>query len=279
MKSRFFRSGRVAIACSALALVAMATPAASAAPSSSSTTPATGVNMSGAPYWSGQDIVRGVALTHPKTPGTQPGGYVVDAWGAIHQFGGAPAMVSTHYTFGQKTTHSMALQGDDLAGVTMNSSAKTWVFPKGSTAPNVQPCDNSSQFGVPTRGISYDPTANSQGVTVDAWGGIHPFCTTAQPNTANAPYWPNWQIVYGVALLPGGIGGFTLDGWGGVHAWGKAQIVTPSDTYWGPRAGVKAWNIARGVAIDNTGTTTQEGNGIVVDGWGGLHPFTYILLP
>jgi hypothetical protein len=294
MKIRFFRASCVAITCGALALAALVVPTAGAATSASS--PASGVNMSGAPYWMGQDLVRGIALTHPTTPGAQPGGYVVDAWGALHEFGGAGHIMSQHYTAGQKTTHNVALEGldrspgcatpDSCIGVTMNASAKTWLFPKGTAFTEaVSQCGETSSLGVPMRGISYDPAPttggqyNVNGATLDAWGGIHPFCGSGPIDTTGAPYWPNWQIAYGIALLPNGKGGFTLDGWGGVKAWGKARIVTPSDTYWAPRAGVRAWNIARGIAIDNTGTTTQQGNGIVADGWGGLHPFTYDLLP
>src|ERR1700737_1008569 len=140
MKIRFFRASCVAIARGALALAAFVVPTAGAATSASS--PASGVNMSGAPYWAGQDLVRGIALTHPTTPGAQPGGYVVDGWGALHEFGGAGHIFSTHYVAGQKTTHGVAIEGldrspgcstpDSCIGVTMNSAAKVWLFPKGS---------------------------------------------------------------------------------------------------------------------------------------------------
>jgi hypothetical protein len=274
----------MAIAGTVMALAAVAAPNAGAAPSTG--TPASGVNTSGAPYWRGQDIVRGVALTHPASgSGAQPGGYVVDAWGAVHAFGGAPPMRASHYTPNRNTHNSMALAGNDQSGVVSTPGAKTYLFPLGTPlTESVKTCDNSSKLGVPTRGISYDPLPvngryNVNGATIDAWGGIHKFCGAADLNVSGAPYWKDWQIVYGLAVLPGGVGGFTVDGYGGVHAWGKAAIVNPPDTYWGPRAGIKAWNIARGIAVDGTGSTTQDGNGIVVDGWGGLHPFTYKVLP
>jgi len=284
MKIRFVRSSRVAIAFSALALAAVAVPSAGAAPTTSAA--ASGVNISGHPYWPGQDIVRGVALTHP-TGGAQPGGYVLDSWGGVHNFGGAPFLPSSHYTPNNPTSHSLALEGGDAAGTTMNASAKTWPFPGGigGTTDTFQTCDQSRNFGIAVRGISLDPAVsggkfNLNGATIDGWGGVHPLCTnTTTINLSGAPYWPGWQIVHGIALLGGGIGGFTLDGYGGVHAWGKAKVTTPPDAYWGARPGVRAWDIARGVAIDGTGTTTTAGNGVVVDGWGGLHTFTYNTLP
>jgi hypothetical protein len=286
MKIKLVRTGRVAIACGVVALAASVVPSAGAAPTASAA-PASGINVAGAPYWYGQDMARGVALTHPTTAGEQPGGYVADAWGGIHEFGGKPHMSASHYTPGQKTTSNIALEGADSVGVTVTPAAKPYLFPVGTPlTENVRTCDQSSKFGVATRGISYDPTPasgryNANGATIDAFGGIHAFCNGAPIDTTGAPYWgnQNWQIVYGIAILPGGIGGFTLDGYGGVHAWGKAKLATPPDAYWGPRAGVKAWNIARGVAIDGTGTTSTEGNGVVLDGFGGLHPFTYITLP
>lgn len=285
MKIRLFRTSRVAVGVAALALAAMSVPNAGAV--TSTTPPATALDTSGAPYWQGWDIVRGVALTHAATPGGKIGGYVVDAWGGIHPFGGAPAKNPSHYHPGSATIHGIALQGDDAYGDTINASATPFAFPKGALLRDPSTgCDNTAQFGVPIHGISFDPTPvngtqyNLNGAVVDAWGGIHVFCTPSQGytlNTSGAPYWPNWQIVNGLAVLPGGTGGFTLDGYGAVHAWGNAHLATPPDSYWGPRAGVKAWNIARGVAIDGTATsgTGQQGNGVVVDGWGGMHPFTY----
>ena len=73
MKIRLFRTSRVAVGVAALALAAMAVPNAGAV--TSTTPPATALDTSGAPYWQGGDIVRGVALTHAATPGGKIGGY------------------------------------------------------------------------------------------------------------------------------------------------------------------------------------------------------------
>lgn len=264
------------VASSALVVAVIVTPGVGSA----ATGGASGVNMSGAPYWQGWDIVRGVALTDPASASTKPGGYVLDAWGGLHPFGGAATLQPGHYTPNRETAHNLALEGNDLAGTVVTASAKTFPFPLGTTE-TFQTCGDTSQFGVPTHGITLDPTPaggkyNLNGATLDAWGGIHPLCTTTEPlNTSGAPWWNGWRIAAGMALLPGGTGGFTLDGWGGVHPWGKARLVTPPNAYWGPSPGRRPWDISRGVAIDGTGTTTHQGNGVVVDGWGGLHPFTY----
>lgn len=76
-----------------------------------------------------------------------------------------------------------------------------------------------------------------------------------------ASAWPNWNIARGVAVSPGGAGGYTLDGFGGVHPFGNAPAVTVSG-YW------PGWDIARGIALRPDGHS-----GYVLDGWGGAHPF------
>jgi hypothetical protein len=243
---------------------------------------ASSVDTTGAPYWPGWDIATGVALLHDGTGR----GYVLDGFGGIHPFGSPtpPAMIPTKYVQGQVVAHNMALEGNDLKGAVINTHATPYPFGQSGQFPDQYgTCDKSYIYNVPTRGISLDPTPtgptanppnayNVNGATIDAFGGIHPFCRPAMTETINvqgAPYWPNWKIVRGIALLPGGTGGFTLDGWGGVHPFGNATIDTPPNTYWGPSFGHKAWDIARSIAIDG------HGNGVVLDGWGGLHPFTY----
>ncbi|HZR13533.1 MAG TPA: hypothetical protein VFC33_09795 [Acidimicrobiia bacterium] len=236
------------------------------------------------PYWQGWDIATGVALLHDGTCR----GYVLDGWGGFHPFGNPPppALFGGKHAVGQVVAHNMAIEGSDVLnptnppvrGAVINTHAKAYPFgANGVTPVTYATNDQSYLYNVPTRAISLDPAPagsayNLNGATIDAWGGIHPFSTVTETiDTCNAPYWPKWNIVRGLALLPNGQGGFTLDGWGGVHAFGKAQLATPPDTYWGPSFGHKAWDIARGVAIDN------NGNGVVLDGWGGLHPFTYTI--
>ncbi len=78
---------------------------------------------------------------------------------------------------------------------------------------------------------------------------------------ANPSSWPGWDIVRGLALSPGGLGGYVLDGFGGVHPFGNAPQVAATG-YW------SGWDIARGIALRPDGHS-----GYVLDGWGGLHPF------
>ncbi len=104
------------------------------------------------------------------------------------------------------------------------------------------------------------------GWTLDGWGGLHAFGTSASAVTiTNAPYWPGWDIARGVAFSGRGWG-VVADGWGGLHTFlagaGSAPVIT-SNAYW------RAWDIVRGVALMPDGS-----GGFVLDGWGGLHPFS-----
>lgn len=226
--------------------------------SAASTPP--GIDRTGAPYWRGWDIARGVALRHTGT-----GGYVLDAWGGLHPFGGAPPVTPGTYTPGNRFAVGVALQGNDTGGFVVDANGVVSSF--GTVGGSVRPCRI-----VPIRGISLDPTPSigstyhRRGVTIDPYGVIQIFCDSPSIDTWGAPQW-NWPIARGVVMTqdgPGfGSGGFVVDGWGVVHAFGKAQLLTKSTGYW------PGQDIARGIAVDG------NGNGVVVDLWGGMHQFTY----
>ena len=108
------------------------------------------------------------------------------------------------------------------------------------------------------------------GFVADGWGGLHPFRVGGAGPTispaSSGPYWHNWDIVRGVALLPNGIGGYVLDGLGGLHGFAVGENVNPPAVYGAPYW--QNWNIARGAAIFPDGS-----GGYVVDGFGGIHRF------
>ncbi len=89
-------------------------------------------------------------------------------------------------------------------------------------------------------------------------GTLYPAGSAAMPTTA---LW-SWNIVRGIAVMPGGQGGFVLDGYGGVHPIGNAPAPAGVTTSW------PGFDIARGIALAPNGTS-----GYILDGWGGVHPF------
>jgi hypothetical protein len=250
------------VACVGLAF--NATPTTALTSRTASPTP-----YSGGPYWAGWDIARGVVLLHSGAGGA---GYVVDGWGGLHPFGGAPALGGTRYWPGVDWVRGAAVgrRSDtnttgDQGGTLTDAAGKLFDFGPG---PSPVAGDTGWSRFLPARGISfyYDQPATPgvvSGAHVDAWGGIHQFVGSGGLKTDGAPYWRGWDIVRGIAFATDGSGGFILDGYGGIHPFGFARLISSSG-YW------PGWDIARGIAVD--GTTTH---GVVVDAWGGLHPFTY----
>lgn len=112
-------------------------------------------------------------------------------------------------------------------------------------------------------------TPPAQGMIIDGYGGIHNFsaqCFGGAESIRGSSYWPGWDIVRGVAVLPGSQG-ITVDAFGGLHGFGFGDATGPVPTtkggpYW------RGWDIVRGVAVVPEGT-----GGYVLDGFGGLHAF------
>src|ERR1700738_4009950 len=127
------------------------------------------------------------------------------------------------------------------------------------------------------------------GYVVDGWGGLHPYAqggVAVPPQPSGASFWRGWDIVRGVALMPGGSGrvpargravlpdgggGFVLDGWGGLHPFAlgshAAPALVPGSPYW------PGWDIARGVAAPYWDAGAGQAGGYVSDAYGAPHPF------
>lgn len=198
------------------------------------------------------------------------GGYVLDGWGGLHQFGTATPMQAPAYWPGWDIARSVA-----LAPWSSASSPAGWVLdgwggihPFGG-APAITNATYWGGWDI-ARQLVVEPDSTPTriaGYTLDGWGGLHPFGVA--PRVTNFSYWPGWDIAHGFALLPTSTtaapAGYTLDGWGGVHPFGSAPGVQTS-AYW------PGWDIARSIAIWSASPAGQPG-GWVLDGWGGLHPF------
>ncbi len=105
------------------------------------------------------------------------------------------------------------------------------------------------------------------GVTLDGWGGLHPFRfdSAADPRVgAGAAWWQGWDIARDLAVVSWtpAASGYVLEGWGGLHTFGNAPPVTNGPYWYG-------WDIARRVVLLPSGDS-----GYVLDGWGGIHPFS-----
>jgi hypothetical protein len=209
----------------------------------------TSPGVTGAPYWKGWDIARGVAVV----PG---GGYglVLDGFGGLHPFAlGSNAVpmspTATAYWRGWDIARAVAVLADGTGGFVLDGYGGLHWF---SIGESVHP---PAVYGVPywrgtdvARGIALMPDGTG-GFVVDAYGGLHWFSIGAHrgaPGVSGAPYWRGWGIARGVSILPDGTGGYVIDAWGGLHWFSigarHAAPVLHGAPYW------RGWEVARDVA-------------------------------
>lgn len=160
-------------------------------------------------------------------------GYVLDGWGGLHPW---------------------AVQG---SGIRVTPVA--W--------PSVPPTTPYWRGWNIARGVAIDAFSNSCSAEVDGWGGLHVLTwpVSPLPHVVGGAYWPGWDIVRDIILMPGCTGGYVLDGWGALHPFGLDHAPPPTVTagpYW------RGWDIARAAVILPDGS-----GGYIFDGWGGAHAF------
>ena len=186
-------------------------------------------------YW-GWDIARDIALL-PSATGTQPQGYTLDGFGGIHPFGGAPDVSGNPYWQNFDIAKRLALLSDGTGGYVLDGYGGVHPFAIGSNAP--PPAISNTAYWKNwniARDLSLNPgstAANVAGVTLDGWGGVHPFGSASA--TSASAVWRNWDIARAVRLSPSSTPaqpqGWVMDGWGGMHPFGGAQPMY-SYSYW-----------------------------------------------
>jgi Bacterial Ig-like domain (group 3) len=184
--------------------------------------------------------------------------YVLDGWGGLHPYGGAPAVSGNAYWAGWDIARGIA--PDPCAGQSGGYVLDGYggVHPFGG-APAVSATAYWPGWDI-ARGIAATcVNGRPGGYVLDGYGGAHPF--GGAPAVSISAYWPGWDIARGIVLRPTGPGGYVLDGFGGVHPFGGAPAVSIT-AYW------SGWDIARGIVLQSTGP-----GGYVLDGFGGVHPF------
>ncbi len=153
----------------------------------------------GAAYWLGWDIVRGVALT------PHGGGYVLDGYGGVHPFGyGADAppakATSTPYWLGWDIARGLTLRADGGAGYELDGFGGIHRFSVGGGSLPASPKNGPYWLGWDiARGIT---TVNGSGGgwVLDGFGGVHRFTTggSTPPQPTGVPYWLGWDIARGI---------------------------------------------------------------------------------
>ena len=183
---------------------------------------------SGASFWRGWDIVRGVALMPDGS-----GGFTLDGWGGLHPFGlngqQPPAVHPTAYWAGWDIARGVAVLPDGSGGFVLDGWGGLHPFALGShAAPALVPGSPYWPGWDIARGVAapyWDAGAGQSGGYVsDAYGAPHPFGDLAGspvPVPTGGPYWAGWSIARGVVAFGTG-GGFVLDGFGALHPYASA---------------------------------------------------------
>lgn len=188
------------------------------------------------PSWPNSDLARDLVLL-PSSTRAQAAGYTLDAFGGLHPFGGAPAASGYPYWANNEVAKRVVLLSDGSGGYVMDVFGGLHPFAVGS---NPLPPSISNESYWPNWAIVRDVVltpgstgANVSGVTLDGYGGLHPFGSAGAAGASAV--WSGWDIARGVRLLPGSSAaqpaGWVLDAWGGLHPFGGAPVV-PSGGYW-----------------------------------------------
>jgi hypothetical protein len=220
----------------------------------------------------GFSLAYGSAQPLPPTdiPG---GGYTLDAYGGVHNFGDSSPVTITGYWPGWQIATSIAMDPCDTteqySGWVMDGFGGLHPFAAAGTPMPAVPditgywpgwtiANDFAAFCITVGGVQH-----AAGCVLDGFGGLHPWADSSAvigdvPCTGTG-YWPNWDIATKITVIPGTDEGYVMDGFGGLHPFNGAPYYAPSG-YW------PGWTIARGIVATANG-------GYTVDGFGGIHPF------
>ncbi|HEY9288220.1 MAG TPA: peptidoglycan DD-metalloendopeptidase family protein [Candidatus Dormibacteraeota bacterium] len=185
--------------------------------------------------WPYADLARDVVLL-PTSTSAHAAGYTLDSWGGIHPFGGAPTVPVFAYWPNTNQAKRIVLLSDGTGGYTLDSWGGLHPFAVGSHP--MPPAITNFAFW-PNWSVARDVTlvpgstaSNVAGVTLDAYGGVHPFGTAGA--VSGEAMW-HVDLARAVRLSPSSTAanpmGWTLDSWGGVHPFGGAPSIA-SFAYW-----------------------------------------------
>ncbi|OLB98511.1 MAG: hypothetical protein AUI15_10460 [Actinobacteria bacterium 13_2_20CM_2_66_6] len=185
----------------------------------------------------GWDIARDVVFL-PGATGANPQGYTLDGWGGIHPFGGAPATRGGGYWPNFDIAKRFVLLSDGTGGYILDGWGGLHEFAVGN---NPMPPRITNFAYWPNWNIANDialapgsTASNVSGVTLDGWGGVHPFGNSGAV-TGLTGYWQNWNIARAVRYSQDSTAanpkGWVMDGWGGFHQFGGAPSL-PAAGWW-----------------------------------------------
>ncbi|HEY7105082.1 MAG TPA: PQQ-binding-like beta-propeller repeat protein [Acidimicrobiia bacterium] len=204
-------------------------------------------------------------------PGVNPPapvrGYTVDAFGAVHPYGGAPAVRTSAYWRGWDIARGVALRRDNSGvphgGYVLDGWGGVHAF--GGAPPSHQTAYWRG-WDI-ARAITTNPcdATGDSGYVLDGWGGVHPY--GGAPTVRLSAFFRGADVARGLALEPcsgNAVRGEVVDAFGGVH-----PLVQTGHTLPAPPRSTGRWP----VSLTRGAVGTAVGQGLVLDAFGGLHPY------
>jgi hypothetical protein len=286
----------VAMAATTLATTAAAAPTATAAATPVAAATATGgvvldgwgglhpfggftLDTTGAPFWLGQDIARGLAVREDGS-----GGWTLDGYGGVHAFGDAAPVSTDAYWQGWDIARAIVVTSRDASG--RLDGRHGYVLDGWG---GVHPWGGAPQLaGAPYRAgqdwargleihLGADGTPDG-GWVMDATGRITAFGAApplAAPAAVAGPVWRQLHASGGSAYTVGRWGvvaGAAPSSWSAFPRWDRWDIARDVILV-SPQATGPVQPVDPPVRAEFVAEARGVHGGVTLDGWGGLHAF------
>jgi uncharacterized protein YkwD len=190
------------------------------------------VNTAHAPYWSGWDIARAIAIYRGGA-----GGWTLDGWGGVHPWGTAPAVSGTPYWPGWDIARALVILPGGRRGYELDGYGGVHAF---GGAPGLSGYPYWPGWDI-ARGLQIHLNRHGTpdgGWTLDGWGSIHAF-GKAHP-VSNPHYYSGWNTYLQFHVVSGG--SYLLSRFGTVDTLGH-----PAGINWSGYPDWGSWDIVRDV--------------------------------
>ncbi|HVH63535.1 MAG TPA: CAP domain-containing protein [Candidatus Dormibacteraeota bacterium] len=232
--------------------------------------------LDNSPYWPWTAARAVKALPGANAP---QNGFVLDAWGGLHPYGSPALQIGQEpYYPNLDVARDFVFLPNGTGGYELDGWGGIHPFSIGNNPLPPQPWQYPYFPGQDVaKKIWLLPDA-SGGYVLDAFGGLHPWSVTGKPlpaQIAEYGYWYGQNIARDFWVGPGtsatSASGYVLDAFGGFHPFWTAGTAAPATVttygYW------YQVDIARGMWLLPTATPSTA-SGYVLDGFGGIHPFS-----
>ncbi len=180
-------------------------------------------------------------------------GYVLDGFGGIHPFGGAPGVSATAYWPGWDIARGIVL-ASDASGYVLDGFGGLHPF---GGAPAAHTSGYWAGWDI-AHAVAMLPNHRG-GYVLDGFGGVWPFSVgsnAAPARVTGAPYF-GWDIARSIVVADNGTQGYVLDGFGGIHGFGVGGTSKPPAVRGGCYYGA---DVVRGVSL-KAGSTSSGFSG------------------